>query len=349
VEPIEWRDGKVRFLDQTQLPAREITTETDDPLVIVEAIRTLAIRGAPLIGIAAAYAVALAAVPPVAAGKPPGTAADRVRGAMELLAGTRPTAVNLFSALGRMKETLDRCAGPAEIAPRLLETARAIHAEDAAMCAAIGRFGAGLLPADATVITHCNAGALATGGIGTALGVITTASSLGKIRRVYVGETRPLFQGARLTAWELSGSGIDVTVMTDSSAPYLMIKERVDAVIIGADRIAANGDVANKIGSYALARAAADHGIPFYVAAPTTTIDPSLPEGGAIPIEVRAAEELTFSGTGRIVPGGASVWTPAFDVTPHEYVTAIVTENGVNRPPYSFHAEDGGRPGGGGK
>jgi len=340
MKSIEWREGKIRFIDQTQLPAAEITIETDDVLVVADAIRTLRIRGAPLIGIAAAYGVALASVSPHSgeAGDP--GSRERIRSAIDLLAGTRPTAVNLFAALDRMSSVLDRCSDSAALGGLLLETARSIHDEDAAMCAAIGELGAALLPENATVITHCNAGTLATGGIGTALGVITTAAAQGKIRKVFIGETRPLLQGARLTSWELSKAGIDVTVMTDSTVPYLMAKQQVDVAIIGADRIAANGDVANKIGSYALARAAFTHGIPFYVAAPRTTIDPSLSSGDAIPIEERGSEELTFSGSTRVVPLGVSVWTPAFDVTPNEYVGAIITEASVYRGPYSFRKGD---------
>jgi methylthioribose-1-phosphate isomerase len=334
MKSIEWRNGKIRFLDQTRLPVDEITIETDDVDVVAEAIRALRIRGAPLIGIAAAYGVALAAAAPGAGGTgAPRECADRAIG---LLAGTRPTAVNLFAALDRMRAVLDTHGDPGTLAGALLDAARALHAEDAAMCAAIGNLGAALLPDEARVITHCNAGMLATGGIGTAIGIITTAAAQGKIRKVFVGETRPLYQGARLTSWELREAGIDVTVMTDSAVPYLMARQRVDAVIIGADRIAANGDVANKIGSYALARAASAHGIPFYVAAPRTTIDPSCPDGDRIPIEERGAGELADSGTRGIVPRGVSVWTPAFDVTPHEFISAIITESGVHRPPYDF-------------
>jgi len=336
VNAIEWRGGKVRFLDQTRLPEKEITVETADVNVVAEAIRTLRIRGAPLIGIAAAYGVVLAALAGEEGGGTPAAARSRAGEAVAMLARTRPTAVNLFAALDRMKLAIEASGRGESLSGRLLETARALHDEDAAMCSSIGRLGAALLPPGATVITHCNAGALATGGIGTALGVITTAASLTGVRKVYAGETRPLFQGARLTAWELARAGIDVTVLTDSSMPWLMATRPVDAVVIGADRIAANGDVANKIGSYAIARSASDHGIPFYVAAPTTTIDPSIPGGDGIPIEERGGEELAFSGGKRIVPEGASLWTPAFDVTPHAYITAIVTEAGVHRPPYRF-------------
>ncbi len=332
MKTIEWRDGKVRFLDQTRLPGDESYVETADYRVVADAIRSLKIRGAPLIGIAAAYGVALAARYPLS----PGTAG--LDAAVAHLASTRPTAVNLFWALGRMRGALGGSADAPDIAHRALEEARAIHDEDARMCRAIGDHGQVLIPDDAVVVTHCNAGALATGGIGTALGVIVSAAAAGKKVRVFAGETRPLFQGARLTAWELKQAGIDVTVVTDGTVPWLMSRQRIDAVLIGADRIAANGDVANKIGSYGLARAASDHGIPFYVAAPVTTIDVSIATGAGITIEERAASDVAEWGGTRIVPAGVGVWAPAFDVTPARYVTAIITETGVHRPPYGFAA-----------
>jgi methylthioribose-1-phosphate isomerase len=236
-------------------------------------------------------------------------------------------------------------AGPAQgRADRALAEALAIHREDGETCAAIGKHGAALIPDPAVVVTHCNAGALATGGIGTALGVLVSAAAAGKRLRVFAGETRPLFQGSRLTAWELSRAGIDVTVVTDASIPWLMSRSGIDAVIIGADRIAANGDVANKIGSYGLARAAADHGLPFYVAAPATTIDGSMASGAEIPIEERPAAEVTEWAGAAIAPRGVPAWTPAFDVTPARYVTAIITEAGVHRPPYRFGRSPGEVP-----
>jgi methylthioribose-1-phosphate isomerase len=331
MKTIEWRDGSVRFLDQTLLPGEESYVETADYRVVAGAIRALAIRGAPLIGIAAAYAVVLAA----REGEP-------LEAAIAHLASTRPTAVNLFAALERMRRAVPAGQGAADT---LLVEARAIHAEDERMCAAIGRHGAPLIPDPAVVVTHCNAGALATGGIGTALGVIVTAAAAGKKLRVYAGETRPLFQGSRLTAWELARAGIDVTLLTDGSVPYLMSRTRVDAVIIGADRIAANGDVANKIGSYALARAAAEHGVPFYVAAPTTTIDPATLTGAGIPIEERAASDVAEWDGKRIAAEGAKIWAPAFDVTPARFVTAIITEAGVHSPPYRFGRDEAPPPG----
>lgn len=335
---IEWRDGSVRFLDQTLLPGEESYVTTSDYRVVAGAIRALAIRGAPLIGIAAAYAVVLAAREGAGVGE-----------AVAHLAATRPTAVNLFSALERMGRAARSIpAGPGS-ADALLGEALAIHREDAEMCASIGRHGAALIPDPAVIVTHCNAGALATGGIGTALGVIVTAAAAGKKIRVFAGETRPLFQGARLTAWELGKAGVDVTLLTDGSVPYLMSRMRVDAVVIGADRIAANGDVANKIGSYGLARAADDHGVPFYVAAPRTTVDPATATGTGIPIEERASSDVAEWGGKRIAAPGAKVWAPAFDVTPARFVTAIITEAGVHRPPYAFGPAAGPAPPGSGR
>jgi methylthioribose-1-phosphate isomerase len=327
MKTIEWRNERVRFLDQTLLPGEETYVETADFRVVADAIRSLKVRGAPLIGIAAAYAVALAV-------RHSGNAEEAIRE----LASTRPTAVNLFAALRRMEGVVRRHAGSPDLPERALAGARAIHAEDERMCREIGANGEPLVPDGATIVTHCNAGALATGGIGTALGVIVSAAAAGKKVRVYAGETRPLFQGARLTAWELSKAGIDVTVVTDGTIPWLMARSHVDLVIIGADRIAANGDVANKIGSYALARAAADHAVPFYVAAPVTTIDPSIAGGEGIPIEERPASDVAVLEGRAITPAGVRVWAPAFDVTPARYVTAIITETGVHTPPYAFTA-----------
>ncbi len=341
MKPIEWRDGTVRFLDQTRLPGEESYVETTDYRVIAGAIRSLQIRGAPLIGIAAAYAVALAARPPGPGVAPPADLA----GVCDELGATRPTAVNLFHALDRMRAAVAGAGPPGDQAARAIGEARAIHREDERMCAAIGAHGASLLPDPALVVTHCNAGALATGGIGTALGVITSAAAEGKRVRVFAGETRPLFQGARLTAWELRRAGVDVTVVTDATLPWLMSRERIDAVIVGADRIAANGDVANKIGTYALARAASDHGVPMYVAAPATTIDATIASGAGIPIEERPESDVAeWAGT-RLTPPGVPVWAPAFDVTPAAYVSAIITEAGIHRPPYAFSAPVGARPG----
>jgi methylthioribose-1-phosphate isomerase len=334
VTTIEWRDDGVRFLDQTLLPSEENYVQTDDYRVIADAIIHLRLRGAPLIGIAAAYGVALAARH---SGQKEESAVKRaVTGAIDTLRATRPTAVNLFEALSRMERLLVRGPGGPDLPDRLLAEARSIHTEDEKMCLEIGANGADLIPDRATVITHCNAGALATGGIGTALGVIVTAVARGRRVNVYADETRPLFQGARLTAWELTRAGIPVTVITDSTAPSLMRGEKIDAVIIGADRISRNGDVANKIGSYGLALAASAHAIPFYVAAPSTTVDPGSSTGADIPIEERERTEISEFAGRMLVPSGAGTRAPAFDVTPARFVSAIITDRGVHRPPYDF-------------
>ncbi len=334
MKTIEWLDGAVRFLDQTRLPHEEVYVTTKDPAVVAEAIRALRIRGAPAIGVAAAYGTVLAAVPPPG----PGPSADPracVTGAIALLRGTRPTAVNLFHALGRMAKTLERCDRENDLAGALLAEARAIHAEDVEACRRIGELGAALLRPGTSVLTHCNAGALATSGIGTALGVIVTAHRQGKIARVFAGETRPLLQGARLTTFELLRAGIDVTLITDNAAGLVMARGLVQAVIVGADRIAANGDTANKIGTYPLAVLAHRHNIPFYVAAPSSSIDPSTAGGDAIVIEERDPTEVTRIGTVAFAPEGVQVYAPAFDITPNELISAIVTESGVLVPPYS--------------
>jgi methylthioribose-1-phosphate isomerase len=280
-----------------------------------EAVKTLRVRGAPAIGVAAAYGVVIGA----AAGRAAGEVCD-------YLATSRPTAVNLFWALDRMR----RRAGAGAAA--LLAEARAIQDEDAAMCAAIGRHGAELFRDGDGVLTHCNAGALATAGAGTALAAIYAAATAGKSLRVFADETRPLLQGARLTAWELMQAGIDVTLICDNTAAQVMREGRVQRVIVGADRIAANGDAANKIGTYTVALTAAAHGIPFYVAAPSSTFDLSIPDGAAIPIEQRAAEEVTEGFGRRTAPAGVKVYSPAFDVTPARLIAAIITEKGVIRP-----------------
>jgi methylthioribose-1-phosphate isomerase len=321
--PIEWlAEGKVRFLDQTLLPHEEVWIETDDYRVVAEAIRRLQVRGAPLIGIAAAYGLALAA----ASGE------DVQRAAGELRA-TRPTAVNLAWALDRCLRSIGGLADPAEFRNRLATEAVAIHTEDIAANHRIGDYGAALLREQSTVLTHCNAGSLATGGYGTALGVIrSAAASGGGIRRVIATETRPLLQGARLTAWELARDGIAFALIVDSAAGSVLQRGLVDVVVVGADRIAANGDVANKIGTYQLAVLARVNDVPFYVAAPTSTIDLSLQSGHDIPIEERAPGEVTS--LNGVTIGSGSALNPAFDVTPNTFVTAIITENGIARPPY---------------
>jgi methylthioribose-1-phosphate isomerase len=312
----------VRFLDQTRLPGEEVWKETADYRDIAGAIRRLELRGAPLIGIAAAYGLALAA-----------NASEPLEAAAEELRSTRPTAVNLAWALDRCLSTIE---GASDQPGRLVLEAIAIHEEDIAGNHRIGEHGAPLLgAAGAHVLTHCNAGALATGGYGTALGVIRTAYAAGRLTRVFVDETRPLLQGARLTAWELARDAIPCTLLVDSAAGSYMRRGEIAAVITGADRIAANGDVANKIGTYQLAVLARENGIPFYVAAPTSTIDLSLPSGDGIPIEERSAEEVTSVRSERLAPSGVIAANPAFDVAPHNYVTAIITENGACVPPFT--------------
>ncbi|MGA9407979.1 MAG: S-methyl-5-thioribose-1-phosphate isomerase [Bacteroidota bacterium] len=334
MKSIEWIDGKVRFIDQTKLPTDEIFVETDDLAVLADAIRTLKVRGAPALGIAAAYGVVLGTqrFHPVTSQE----FYETVERAVSVMSRTRPTAKNLFWALERMRSVcrLNLQESVEQIKRALLDEAIRIHAEDAQMCAEIGKYGAELVPDRATILTHCNTGALATGGTGTAQSIITTAFEQGKSISVYVDETRPLLQGARLTAWELQKLGIEVTVITDNAAAVVMARKKVDLVLVGADRIAANGDTANKVGTYNVAIIAKEHGIPFYVAAPTSTFDVSLAEGAQIPIEEREPEEISEGFGKRIVPSGVPVYCPAFDVTPHSYITAIVTEHGILRTPF---------------
>ncbi len=330
---IEWTGEKVRFLDQTRLPLEELVVTTDDELVIIDAIKRLAIRGAPLIGIAAAYALVLA----VQRVKHPTELLPTVERTATLLIATRPTAVNLSWAVQRMKrKALMLLHHPlSEVRSALLAEAIAIHEEDERMCEAIGQHGAAILPLAATVLTHCNTGALATGGNGTALALIRTAWEQRTLKHVYIDETRPLLQGARLTAWEVQRMSIPCTLITDATAAFLMQRGIVNAVVVGADRITRYGDVANKIGTYGLAVSAHHHQVPFIVAAPTTTIDPNLERGSQIPIEERSSDEVTYCGGTRIAPEDIHVYAPAFDITPHELITAIVTERGVASPPFS--------------
>jgi methylthioribose-1-phosphate isomerase len=324
--------GSLRLLDQTLLPTecREIACETVEQ--VWEGIKTLRVRGAPAIGVAAAYGVVIGAQSARNANR---RAFDqRLQDVTDYLATSRPTAVNLFWALERLRQVAATMPGAsaAQVHDRLLAEARSIEAEDRAMCTAIGRHGAELLPDGCGVLTHCNAGGLATAGDGTALAVIFAAAAQGKSIQVYADETRPLLQGARLTAWELQQRGVPVTVICDSMAGWVMKERRVQAVIVGADRIAANGDTANKIGTYSVALLAKAHGIPFYVAAPSTTFDLSLASGDQIPIEERAADEITHGFGRQTAPTGVGVYNPAFDVTPAEYITALVTERGLIRP-----------------
>jgi methylthioribose-1-phosphate isomerase len=333
---IDWTDDTVVMIDQRKLPRQEIYVHCRTAPEVARAIKTMVIRGAPAIGVAAAMGVALGA----RVSKATGTAklAVEFNKICELMAGTRPTAVNLFWAIDRMKrafaESAQSGASVDEITARLESEARIIHDEDVASCRAIGAHGATLVRDGARILTHCNAGALATAGYGTALGVIRAAVEAGKKVSVYADETRPFLQGARLTAWELTRDGIDTTVITDSMAGWLMRQGLIDLVVLGADRIAANGDVANKVGTYTVAVLANAHKLPFYAAAPWSTVDLATPEGSRITIEERPAREVTHVGPTRLAPEGAKVRNPAFDVTPHELVTAIVTDRGIFRPPY---------------
>jgi methylthioribose-1-phosphate isomerase len=333
VPTVRWEDESVVMIDQRLLPAEEVYLRCLSAGEVALAIRDMAIRGAPAIGVAAALGLALAVRKASAEGDALAAEFDRT---CDELAATRPTAVNLFWAIARMRRRFAResSAGGGRVRDGLLEEALAIGEEDLAACRSMGDLGAELIPAGARLLTHCNAGALATAGYGTALGVIRSAARQGKVKNVFADETRPYLQGARLTAWELSREGIPTTLIADNMAGHLMSRAEVDAVIVGADRIAANGDVANKIGTYTLAVLARENGLPFYVAAPVSTIDLDTPTGGSIPIEERAADEVTHHAGRRLAPEGIAVRNPAFDVTPHRYVTAIICERGVARPPY---------------
>jgi methylthioribose-1-phosphate isomerase len=323
-------DREVVMLDQRRLPRAEEYLRLTRAGEVAEAIEVLAVRGAPAIGIAAAYGVVLAA-----SAEPGDGWVGAVDAARDRLARTRPTAVNLSWALDRMGRAAReaRSLRPSEAVARLASEARAIHAEDVAACREIGRIGAARIPDDATVLTHCNAGALATGGYGTALGVVRAARDAGKRVRVIACETRPVLQGARLTAWELARDGFDVTLVTDSMVAQAMARGQVDVVVVGADRIARSGDVANKIGTYGVACLAQVHGVPMYVAAPWSTVDLACPSGDAIPIERRAEREVLFVGDAPVAPEGVHADNPAFDVTPARLVRAIFTERGAADPP----------------
>lgn len=334
METMRWENDTLVLLDQTRLPARVEYIHCKDYRQVAEAIQNLRVRGAPAIGVAAAFGLVL------------GLGGHEFASRRQLLARakeiarelqlTRPTAVNLSWALQRMLQRLENTPGeePAALRQALLEEAHAIYREDIETNRAIGSFGQELIPPGARVLTHCNAGALATAGYGTALGVIRAAAAAGKGVSVFADETRPLLQGARLTAWEMVQEKIPVTLITDNMAASLMARGGVDLVIVGADRIAANGDVANKIGTYGLAVLAKEHGLPFYVAAPLSTVDFSLAEGKEIPIEERDPAEVTHLAGQPVAAPGVRVWNPAFDVTPARLVTAIITERGVARPPY---------------
>jgi len=332
---IDYRGGAVVMIDQRKLPSREVYNEYHDYRGVARAIRSMVIRGAPAIGVAAAYGMALAASN--AALKETARFMKLLEKAKKELAETRPTAVNLFWALERMMEVAhaNEGRGPEKTAAAMEREARRIHLEDVEVCKKMGKNGARLLPRKCAVLTHCNAGALATADYGTALGVIRAAVEMGKSVRVFADETRPFLQGARLTAWELMKDGIDVTLITDNMAGHFMRIGMIDAVIVGTDRTMANGDVANKIGTYSVAVLARENGIPFYVAAPTSTIDLECPNGDACPIEQRSEDEVTHVFGRRVAPVGVKVMNPAFDITPAKYVTAIITENGVAKKPFS--------------
>ena len=333
---VAWQDHTVVMIDQRKLPGAEVYVRCKTAKEVARAITTMVIRGAPAIGVAAAMGIALG----MARSKATGTRQFTVEfnQTCDLMAATRPTAVNLFWAIDRMKRVFGAAAlagaSVDDLKAHLEREAHAIHDEDVASCQAMGQHGAAVVPQGARILTHCNAGALATAGYGTALGVIRAAAAQGKVAAVYADETRPFLQGARLTAWELVRDGIATTVITESMAGPLMRQGGLDFIVVGADRIAANGDVANKIGTYTVAMMAKAHGVPFYVAAPLSTIDLATADGSRIPIEQRNAREITHLGNIQLTPDGASVWNPAFDVTPHELVTGIITERGIARAPY---------------
>ena len=335
LKTIEWTERGVVMLDQLQLPAREVYQTCTTYEQVADAIRRMVIRGAPAIGVAAAMGVALGVKQSQA--KDITSLEKEFNHICEVMGQTRPTAVNLFWAIERMRRVFQRAAsgGVAAVRAALVEEAKRVYEEDLAQCAAIARHGAALVPARAQVLTHCNAGALcAAGGYGTALGVIRGAIEQGKQVEVLATETRPYLQGARLTAWELQHDGIPTTLITDNMVGHFMKTAKIDCVVVGADRIAANGDTANKIGTYTIAVLAREHGVPFYVAAPFSSIDLALPSGEKIPIEERSSDEVTQIRGVRIAPEGVPARHPAFDVTPARLIAAIVTERGVARPPF---------------
>ena len=320
MDAIRWEGKTLYLLDQTKLPVEEIWLPYTDYRPVADAIRTMVVRGTPAIGVTAAYAYCLAAL-----------AGEDLKQAKAVLAASRPTAVNLFWALDRMERKAGDCGGHPET---LIAEAVAIHQEDVAMCKAMGLYGASVVPDHAHILTHCNAGALATGGYGTALGVIRAAHEQGKVDMVYADETRPLLQGARLTAYELVTDHIPATLIADNMAASLMAKGKIDMVVVGCDRMAANGDFANKIGTYSVAVNAHHHGVPFYVALPCSTIDLTIPDGSGIPIEERDKNEVRTLYGVQTAPATVEVYNPAFDVTPHSLVTGIITEKGVIYPPF---------------
>jgi methylthioribose-1-phosphate isomerase len=334
IQTLEWTPNGVVFIDQTKLPTEEVYVTCTTHQQVADVIRNMVVRGAPAIGVAAAMGIALGVKNSKAE-----NAADLKKDfdqICEAIRQTRPTAVNLFWAIRRMKEKFESLSSRsiAQIQQGLIEESQRMHAEDIAANQAMGRHGATLMPSSGGVLTHCNAGALATAGYGTALGVIRAAVEAGKKIHVYADETRPFLQGSRLTAWELMKDGIPTTVISDNMAGVMMQQGKIGAIVVGADRIAANGDVANKVGTYTVAILAKEHGIPFYVAAPISTVDLETPDGSKIPIEQRNKKEVTHIAGKQMVPNGVEIENPAFDVTPAKYVTAIITEHGIARAPY---------------
>ena len=332
------REGDVVvMIDQRKLPVQEVYVRCKTAAEVARAIKTMVIRGAPAIGVAAAWGIALGMRRSTATGTQ--KFAAEFQKTCDLMAATRPTAVNLFWAIERMKHGFGAAVQAGQSVDQLKDAldleAQLIHDEDVASCRAMGAFGAAVVPADARILTHCNAGALATAGYGTALGVIRGAIEAGKTVAVFADETRPFMQGARLTAWELMRDGIDTTVITDNMSASLMGQGKVNFVVVGADRIAANGDTANKIGTYGVAVLAREHNVPFYVAAPLSTIDLRTPDGAHSPIEERSGREVTHAGGSQVTPAGAKVWNPGFDVTPHRFIAGIITEKGIFRAPYA--------------
>ena len=334
IKTLEWTDEGVRFLDQTKLPTEEVYVTCKDYEEVATAIRDMIVRGAPAIGVAAAMGVALGVRD--AEGDHVAELRRNFDHICEVIGETRPTAVNLFWAIRRMQDKFESVSElpVAQIKQAMVTEAQRMYVEDIAANEAMGKHGAVLLPSSGGVLTHCNAGALATCGYGTALGVIRAAVEAGKKINVYADETRPFLQGSRLTAWELTKDNIPTTVISDNMAGAIMRQGKIGAVIVGADRIAANGDVANKIGTYTVAVLAKEHGIPFYVAAPWSTVDMETPDGSKIPIEQRSAREVTHIAGKQMTPNGVKIENPAFDVTPNQYVTAIITERGVAKAPY---------------
>jgi len=334
IQTLEWTESGVRFIDQTKLPTEETYVVCKTYTQVADVIRNMVVRGAPAIGVSAAMGIALGVKNSKAENG--GDLKREFDQICDVIGKTRPTAVNLFWAIKRMQEKFEtlRVRPLAQIKQALIEEAQRMHAEDIAANKAMGRHGASLMPASGGVLTHCNAGALATCGYGTALGVIRAAVEQGKKIHVFADETRPFLQGSRLTAWVLMKDGIPTTVISDNMAGAMMKQGKINAIVVGADRIAANGDVANKIGTYSVAVLAKEHGIPFYVAAPLSTVDFETADGSGIPIEQRDSKEVTHIAGRQMVPNGVEVENPAFDVTPAKYVTAIVTERGIARAPY---------------